>query len=112
VPADATKKIRMITRIHAPDTINCSLVSNGAANLEMQLVRDSDSVVVAGGNNATSIAYSTGKRSAIGGGFHQYYWLEVGARAAGASDIPFGIQCTSGNGMADPLDVQIVDDTF
>ena len=109
---NATTKIRMTTRIQAPDTVNCSLIS-ASANLEMRLVRDSDGAVVAGGNNATSLSYSTGARSAIGGGFHQYYWLEVGAQSAtGTFPIPFGIKCTSGNGMADPLDVQSVADDF
>ena len=108
---NATTKIRMITQIHAPDTINCSIVSN-SANLEMRLVRESDGAIVAGGDGATSVTWSTGKRSAIGAGFHQYYWLEVGAQAATGVAIPFGIQCTSGNGMADPLDVQSVTDDF
>ena len=108
---NATTKVRMITRIHAPDTIDCSIASG--SNLEMRLVRDSDGAVVAGGNNATSLTYNTGKRSAIGGGFHQYYWLEVGAQSAsGTFPIPFGIKCTSGNGMADPLDVQTAVDDF
>jgi hypothetical protein len=109
---NATTKVRMITRIHAPDTVNCSIVS-GSANLEMRLVRDSDGAVVAGGSGFTSLTYSTGKRSAIGGGFHQYYWLEVGAQnATGSFPIPFGIKCTSGNGMADPLQVQTATDDF
>src|SRR4029078_8197038 len=38
---NASTKVRMITRIHAPDTVNCSIIS-GSANLEMRLVRDSD----------------------------------------------------------------------
>ena len=102
---NSTTKIRMITRIHAPDTINCSVIS-ASSNLKMRLVRDSDGAVVAGGSGP-SLSYPTGKRSAIGGGFHQYYWLEVGAIAnTGTFPIPFGIQCTSGNGMTDPLDVQ------
>jgi hypothetical protein len=108
---NATTKIRMITQIHAPDTINCSIVSN-STNLEMRLVRDSDGAVVAGGDGATSVTWNTGKRSSIGAGFHQYYWLEVGAQTATGAPIPFGIQCTSGNGMADPLDVQSVTDDF
>lgn len=87
---NATTKVRMITRIHAPDTVNCSIVS-GSANLEMRLVRDSDGAVVAGGSGSTSLSYSTGKRSAIGGGFHQYYWLEVGAqKRRAASRFPSG----------------------
>jgi hypothetical protein len=102
----------MITRIHAPDTVNCSIISS-SANLEMRLVRDSDGAVVAGGNNATSFSYSTGKRSAIGGGFHQYYWIEVGSQTAtGTFPIPYGVKCTSGNGMADPLDVKTAVDDF
>jgi hypothetical protein len=108
----AASKIRLVTRIHAPDTVNCSLVSSGIGNLEMRLVRDSDGAVVAGGDNATSFQYNTGKRSAIGGGFHQYYWIEVGARTTTAGPIPFGLQCTSGNGMADPLPTPAVTDTF
>jgi len=108
---NSTTKIRMITQIHAPDTINCSIVSN-STNLEMRLVRDSDGFVVAGGDGATSVTWNTGKRSSIGAGFHQYYWLEVGAQTATGAPIPFGIQCTSGNGMADPLDVQSVTDDF
>ncbi|HSD00244.1 MAG TPA: hypothetical protein VLI21_15160, partial [Casimicrobiaceae bacterium] len=108
---NATTKIRMLTRIHAPDTINCSIIS-ASTNLEMRLVRDSDGAVLAGGNNALSLTYNTGKRSAITGGFHEYYWLEVETQTATAVSIPFGVQCTSGNGMADPLDVQSVTANF
>jgi hypothetical protein len=32
--------------------------------------------------------------------------------ATGTFPIPFGIQCTSGNGMADPLDVQTATANF
>jgi len=79
----------------------------------MRLVRESDGAVVAGGNNATSFSYSTGQRSAIGGGFHQYYWIEVGSQTAtGTFPIPYGVKCTSGNGMADPLDVKTAVDDF
>jgi hypothetical protein len=109
---NASSKVRLVTEIRAPDTVRCSLVSSGVANLEMRLVRDSDGVVLAGGDNATSFTYSTGKRSAIGFGFHQYYWIEVGMRASSASAIPFGVQCTSGNGIADPLPVDTTTDNF
>ena len=109
---NATTKVRMLTLIHAPDRAACSIIS-ASANLEMRLVRIADGAVVAGGSNATSFQYNTGKRSAIGGGFHQYYFLEVGPIAnTGTFPIPFGIKCTSGNGMADPVAVQGVADDF
>jgi hypothetical protein len=112
VVPNASTKVRLLTEIRAPDTVRCSIVSSGSANLEMRLVRDSDGAVLAGGDNATSFAYTTGKRSAIGFGFHQYYWIEVGSRAAGTFPIQFGLRCTSGNGIADPLPVQNVPDDF
>lgn len=109
---NASTKIRLLTMIHAPDTASCSIISS-SNNLEMQLVLIADGTVVAGGSNATAFQYNTGKRSAIGAGFHQYYFIDVGAIAnTGTFPIPFGIKCTSGNGMADPLPVQSVPDTF
>ena len=111
---NATTKIRMITRVYAPDTVNCSIISSRSGDLEMRLVRDFDNAVVAGGNNLNSFKYATGPRSAIGSGYHQYYWLEVGFREGGTASfpIPFGIRCMSGNGMMDPLPVQSVTDNF
>jgi hypothetical protein len=109
---NATTKVRLLTEIRAPDTVRCSVLGGGTANLEMRLVRDFDDAVLAGGDNATSFTYTTGKRSAIGGGFHQYYWIEVGARTTGTFPIPFGVKCTSGNGIADPMPAQSVPDTF
>ncbi|MFI4887632.1 MAG: hypothetical protein ACHP7B_02680 [Burkholderiales bacterium] len=111
---NATTKIRLITRLYAPDTVNCSIISSRSSDLEMRLVRDSDNTVVAGGENQAAFTYTTGPRSTIGAGYHQYHWLEVGFRDGGnpTFPIPFGIRCMSGNGMMDPLPVQSVPDDF
>lgn len=111
---NATTKIRLITRVYAPDTVSCSLISTRSADLEMRLVREFPAGVVAGGNNLAAFTYTTGARSSFGSGFHQYYWLEVGFREGGTAvfPIPFGIRCVAGNGMMDPLEVQSVTDDF
>ena len=98
---NATTMVRQITRIDAPDVVNCSLVGDRVSDLEMRLVRDYPYAVVAGGSNQSSIAFDTGKRSAIGNGYQQYYWIDVGFREGGTATfpIPFGIRCISGNGM-------------
>jgi hypothetical protein len=100
---NATTKVRLITRVYAPDTVNCSIISSRAAELEMRLVRDFPAGVVAGGSNQNAFTYSTGARSSFGSGFHQYYFLEVGPRSGVTGyPIPFGIRCMAGNGMMDP----------
>ncbi len=111
---NATTKLRLITRVYAPDTVNCSIISSRSGDLEMRLVREFPAGVVAGGNNQTSFTYATGARSSFGSGFDQYYWLEVGFREGGTAvfPIPFGIRCIAGNGMMDPLEVQDVPDDF
>jgi hypothetical protein len=107
---NATTKLRLLTLIHAPDLVNCSIISS-SGNLEMRLVRIVDGAVVT--TSGASFSYNTGKRSAIGGGFHQYYFIEVGAIAGtGTFPIRFGLRCTSGNGISDPLFVQQLPDDF
>ena len=99
----AGTKVRLITRVYAPDTVNCSIISTRAAELELRLFRDFPAGVVAGGNNVSSFTYATGARSTFGSGYHQYYFLEVGPRTGVTGfPIPFGIRCMSGNGMMDP----------
>lgn len=107
---NGTTKLRLLTMIHAPDLVSCSIISS-SSNLEMRLVRIADNVVVASGT--TSFTYNTGKRSAIGGGFHQYYFIDVGPIAnTGTFPIPFGLRCSSGNGIADPFPAQFQGDDF
>lgn len=111
---NAASKVRLITRVYAPDTVNCSIIGSRSGDLDMRLVREFPAGVVAGGNSQQAFTYTTGPRSSFGSGFHQYYWLEVGFREGGTPTfpIPFGIRCTAGNGMMDPLDVETVPDDF
>lgn len=111
----AANEARMLTRIYAPDTVNCSILGPRAADLEMRLQTDATPpVTVAGGNNINSFKYVTGPRSGIGFGYHQYYWLEVGFRegATPTFPIPFGIRCMTGNGMMDPRFIDTPADDF
>ena len=104
---DAVTKVRLLTRVYAPDTVNCSIISSRANELELRLVLDFPASVVAGGSGVAAFTYVTGRRSLIGSGFHQYFFLEVGPRAGVTGyPIPFGIRCMSGNGMMDPRFVE------
>jgi hypothetical protein len=111
---NATTKVRLLTRVYAPDTVNCSIISARATDLEMRLVRDFPAGVVAGGNNVLSFTYTTGARSSFGSGYHQYFWLEVGFREGGnpTFPIPFGVRCIAGNGMMDPRWIDSPTDDF
>ena len=94
----------MLTRVYAPDTVNCSIVGARASDLKIRLVRDFPPGTVAAGGTTGSFTYTTGPRSAIGNGFHQTYFIEVDFKdgASAVFPIPFGIQCKSGNGMMEP----------
>jgi hypothetical protein len=67
---NATTKIRLITRVYAPDTINCSIVSARSNDLELRFIRDYPYAVVAGGDNQSAFSYSTGPRSSFANGYH------------------------------------------
>lgn len=111
----AGTKVRLLTRIYAPDKISCSILGSRVADLEMRMVDDqSPSNVVAGGNNASSFVYTTGPRSDIGFGYHQYFWIEVGFREGGTATypIPFGVKCIAGNGLMDPRWIDSPADNF
>jgi len=69
-------------------------------------------LVVAGGSNASSFTYNTGKRSAISGGFTELFLIEVSVREGTAGLIPFGIRCFAGNGMEEPHLVDVPADDF
>jgi hypothetical protein len=107
-------KARLLTRLYAPDTVNCSVLGSRASDLEMRLLTDEvPPVVVAGGNNINSFKYVTGARSGIGFGYHQYYWIEVGLREGGnTADAQFGVRCMTGNGMMDPRFIDTPTDNF
>jgi hypothetical protein len=111
---NATTKIRLLTRIYGPDTVNCSILGPRAADLEMQLVLDSPPSLAAGGNNAQSFKYTIANRASIGAGYHELFWLEVGFREGGNATfpIPFGIRCMSGNGMMEPRVIDAPADNF
>jgi len=100
----AGNKVRLLTRIYAPDTINCSILGTRQADLKMRLVRDFAPGGAVAGGTTSSFTYTTGARSGIGSGYSQYYWIEVDFRAGGSAvyPIPFGVRCLAGNGMTDP----------
>jgi len=97
-------KVRLLTRLYAPDTINCSILGTRQADLKMRLVRDFAPGGVVAGGTTSSFTYATGARSGIGSGYSQYYWIEVDFLAGGSAvfPIPFGVRCMAGNGMTDP----------
>ena len=74
---DAATKVRLLTRVYAPDTVNCKIVGGRASDLKIRLVRDFPPGTVAAGGTTSSFTYTTGPRSGIGNGFHQTYFLEV-----------------------------------
>jgi hypothetical protein len=111
---NATTKIRLITRVYAPDTVNCSVVSARSNDLELRFIRDYPYAIVAGGDNQSAFSYATGPRSSFANGYHQYFWLEVGFREGGNATfpIPFGVRCFAGNGIMDPYWAQSANDDF
>jgi len=109
---NAGQKPRYLTRIYAPDTVNCALGGPQTSALEMQLRNVATGLVVAGGSNASSFTYNTGKRSAISGGFTELFLIEVSVREGTAGLIPFGIRCFAGNGMEEPHLVDVPADDF
>jgi len=104
----AGQKARFLTRIYAPDVVNCALAGTESNVLQMQLsLFPPPRPVVAGGSNASSFTYNTGKRSAISGGFTELFLIEVSVRAGTSPAFPidFGISCFAGNGMEEPIAV-------
>jgi len=110
---DAATKIRLLTRVYAPDTVNCKIVGGRASDLKIRLVRDFPPGTVAAGGTTGSFTYTTGPRSGIGNGFHQTYFLEVDFKdGANTAPAAFGIQCKSGNGMMEPYFLGTLPDDF
>jgi hypothetical protein len=100
---DTTTKVRLLTRIYAPDTVNCKVVGPNAAQLKIALVRDFAPGGTLAGGTTNAFTYATGPRAAIGNGFHQTYFLDVSYNTGATTfPMPFGVQCKSGNGMMDP----------
>jgi len=110
----AGNKVRLLTRIYAPDTVNCSILGTRQADLEMRLVRDFAPGGVVAGGTTSSFTYTTGARSGVGNGYSQYFWIEVGFREGGSAvyPIPFGVRCIAGNGMTDPRWIDSPPDDF
>ena len=110
---DAATKVRLLTRVYAPDTVNCKIVGGRASDLKIRLVRDFPPGTVAAGGTTGSFTYTTGPRSGIGNGFHQTYFLEVDFKdGANTAPAAFGIQCKSGNGMMEPYFLGTLPDDF
>ena len=111
---DAATKVRLLTRVYAPDTVRCSIVGPRASDLKIRLVRDFPPGTAAAGGTTNTFTYTTGPRSAIGNGFHQTYFIEVDFKdgASAVFPIPFGVQCKSGNGMMDPYFLGTFADDF
>jgi hypothetical protein len=107
-------KARLLTRLYAPDTVNCSVLGGRAADLEIRLrTDDTPQVTVAGGDNVNSFKYTTGPRSDIGFGYSQYFWIEVGLREGGnTAPAQFGVRCMTGNGMMEPRFIDTPADDF
>lgn len=92
--------------ITQPDYVSCELVGPRASELQMRLRDWSDPVTspqVAGGTNQTSFYAFTGHRNAVASGKATRWFIDVAARAPGATvPINFGITCRSGNGIEVP----------
>ena len=105
--ADVTKKNVHRVYLRQPDRVTCSLVGPRAVDLEMQ-IRSPGNVnqgfVAAGGGNQSNFTLDTGERSAIAAGDATSWFIEVGYRAGAnaAVPIPYGITCSSGNGISYP----------
>lgn len=105
--ADVTKKNVHRVYIRQPDRVSCSLVGPRVADLEMQ-IRSPGNIgqgfVAAGGNGQSSFVLNTGERSTISAGDATSWFIEVGFRegASATVPIPYGINCSSGNGISYP----------
>jgi hypothetical protein len=104
---DTAKKNIHRVYLRQPDRVACSLVGPRVADLEIQ-VRSPGNVnegfVAAGGNNQASFVLDTGERSTIAAGDATSWFIEVGHRAGANAvvPIPYGIKCSSGNGISYP----------
>jgi len=103
-----------------PDFVQCQLVSDQLAALQIQLRSWSDSVqgttpftlpagyntapYTAGGAGATSFYVYTGEKSTVNNGETARWFIDVTASGAGSPTFPinYGIKCTSGNGISVP----------
>jgi hypothetical protein len=104
---DVTKKNVHRVYIRQPDRVSCSLVGPRVADLEMQVRTPgnlSQGYVAAGGNGQSSFVLNTGERSTVAAGDATSWFIEVGFRegASAALPIPYGINCSSGNGISYP----------
>lgn len=100
--------------ITQPDYVRCDLVGSAGdlSNLQMRLRVPGDpfasavfipSIGDSGGANDTTFYVYTGERNAVNGGTATRWFIDVETRTqATASDINFGITCSSGNGAEVP----------
>jgi hypothetical protein len=104
---DTAKKAVHRVYLRQPDRVACSLVGPRVADLEIQIRSPgnvNEGFVAAGGNNQASFVLDTGERSTIAAGDATSWFIEVGFRegANPTVPIPYGINCSSGNGMSYP----------
>ena len=97
-----------------PDYIRCDLVGSAGdlSNLQMRLRVPGDpftsavfvpSIGDSGGANDTTFYVYTGERNAVNGGTATRWFIDVETRTqATATDLKFGITCSSGNGAEVP----------
>jgi hypothetical protein len=103
-----------------PDFVQCQLVSDQLAALQIQLRSWSDTVqgttpfalpagydslpYTAGGSGATSFYVYTGEKSTVNNGETTRWFIDVTQRSGSSPTFPinYGIKCTSGNGITVP----------
>jgi YD repeat-containing protein len=105
---DLTRKHVYVTALRHPDALTCSVVGPRSADLELRLREPGPlgtTTVRAGGNNQASFAVDIGGRDSVNAGVAGYWALEVSFREGGSAAVPiaYGLTCTSGNGMSEPL---------
>ena len=113
-PAEGNLRRVYSTIITQPDYVRCDLVGSAGdlSNLQMRLRVPGDpftspvfvpSIGDSGGAGETTFYVYTGPRSAVNAGTATRWFIDVETRTqATASNLAFGITCTSGNGVEVP----------
>jgi hypothetical protein len=111
---DVANKIIHQFQIAQPDYVRCELVGDRVADLQMRLRGPGDPLTApvfatsppydGGGTNKTSFYVFTGHRNAVTAGQTARWAIDVSFRTGGNATvpIPYGITCTSGNGITVP----------
>jgi PKD repeat protein len=97
-----------LTAVRHPDVLSCTVVGPRSSELEIRL-REPGAVgsgaVRAGGNDATSFAWTIAGRASVNAGITGFWAIEVGPREGGSATLPiaYGLTCRAGNGLSTPL---------